>query len=590
LASCQVPFTGAGAVRISLANGVAHSVGKVALTAGTDHVRIQLLRNGNIVPQGGQDYQDVVFANQTVTIDQLAPGTGYKILVSAGTATSSGFFQVKDYGATDPFEITAGVESAVSVSAPDTPAKLVTSGSRGAATVVSGSLYALFGKSLKSSADGSTFNTVGTLTDITTGWSGTPLINSFSTGLDTSGTEQLWANTSDGISIFSGTSFPTPRIQGENDSSGNPTYTNDNVLFSGSVQVTNDIVATSDPNYGKKYDLHLYGGDGISAGARFVTEGAPSSTDAVWYSVNGKLDSLPSSLTDVLGKSNLFLGYAKTDNFAYISTSLGIYRISKKMVTDGKNSYLQFFDPDYPLGDPLDENHHKVLLGLADKDAKAQAVATVLNSSTVTSTTKALVFIGANKGLFFADADKSTGVFTDGQATSYTVQYTDTDAKGDALYRDATGSNPTVYAKERDSNGNPVQVNGVDQYLVFDTTNRVTTGTAEYTIAGAGLVKDRVSKTISDDFTATIVSGTEGKSINKVVSTLSGADVYTAAYASNTRELVFLKNSSVLKVVPLFAGLPSGRLDLVWFAPSAGGLMLVASGDDGIVTIDPTAF
>ena len=530
LASCQVPFTGAGAVRISLANG-AHSLSRVPLTAGTDHVRIQLLRNGNIVPQDGQDYQDVVFANQTVTIDQLAPGTGYKILVSAGTATSSGFFQVKDYGASDPFEITAGVESAVSVSAPDTPVTLVkqTDGSRGAAAVVNSQLYVLAGHLILKSANGSSFS------DTSTSVGSSYKVNSFAMGLATTTasveSQQLWVNTDQGISVATeGSPLPAPVILGKDDN-GVATSSHDNVLFSGSVAVVNDIGTNPD---GKTYYLHLYGGDGISAGARFEKSGSPDST---WYSVNGKLDSLPTEVTDVLGKSgSLFLGYAKADSFAYIATSLGVYRISKKMVTDGQNSSLQFFDPAFPLSDPLDETHHKVTIGLADTSAKAQFV------SYAVSGTNSQVFVGSNKGLFSGPVDTTTGQLTNtGVTVTYDATYTDTDADGNAL------PDPADSTKHK----------------------RVT-------------VPGKV------DYLAPVVAGTEGLSITKVVSIASGtSDIYTAAFSATTREILVLKNSSVVGIVPLFAGLPSGRLDLVWFNTGAG-LLLVASGDDGVVTIDPT--
>jgi hypothetical protein len=90
------------------------------------------------------------------------------------------------------------------------------------------------------------------------------------------------------------------------------------------------------------------------------------------------------------------------------------------------------------------------------------------------------------------------------------------------------------------------------------------------------------------DYLAPLVAGTEGLSISKVVSVGSGtSDIYTAAYSTTTREILILKNSSIVGTVPLFAGLPSGRLDLVWFT-SGSSILLVASGDDGVVTIDPT--
>lgn len=530
LASCQVPFGGAGAIRLSLANASSHAVGKSPLSQG-DKVRIQLLRNGKIVPQGGQDYLEVAFANQTLTIDQLAPGTGYKVLVSGGSY-NNGFFQVKDFGKSNLFEITAGVETAVPITAPDTPVKLVTgsAGTKGAAAVVGSTLYTLVGGAVEKSTDGSTFAITGTF--VGTGYK----VNSFSAGLATTKSstpvesKQLWVNTDQGISVLTeGSPLPAPEILGK-DSNGVATHDHDNVLFSGSVAVINDIGTNPD---GKTYYLHLYGGDGISAGARFEQSGSP---DTTWYSVNGKLDSLPSQVTDVLGKSgSLFLGYAKADNFAYVATSLGIYRISKKMVTDGQNKSLQFFDPAFPLSDPLDETFHKVTIGVADPSAKAQYVAYAVSG------TNSLVFVGSNKGLFSGTVDTTTGRLSSGVATTYDATYTATDANGNAL------PDPNDSSKHK-----RVTIQGQTDYL------------------------------------APLVAGTEGLSISKVVSVGSGtSDIYTAAYSTTTREILILKNSSIVGTVPLFAGLPSGRLDLVWFT-SGSSILLVASGDDGVVTIDPT--
>jgi hypothetical protein len=152
------------------------------------------------------------------------------------------------------------------------------------------------------------------------------------------------------------------------------------------------------------------------------------------------------------------------------------------------------------------------------------------------------VFVGSNKGLFSGPVDTTTGQLTNtGVTVTYDATYTDTDADGNAL------PDPADSTKHK----------------------RVT-------------VPGKV------DYLAPVVAGTEGLSITKVVSIASGtSDIYTAAFSATTREILVLKNSSVVGIVPLFAGLPSGRLDLVWFNTGAG-LLLVASGDDGVVTIDPT--
>jgi hypothetical protein len=587
LVSCQVPFTGAGAVRISLANASSSSGGK-SLNQG-DPVRIQLVRNNAIIPQSGQDYQEVKFASQTVTIDQLSPGTGYKVLV-AGGSYDNGFFVAKNFGQSKDFEVTAGVESAVGVTADLSELTVLSAGSQGAAAVVGGKLDYLSGGSIKE------FGNSTPLLNSTSGLT----IRSFSTGLNNKlyatdlttpasnlvlsnfADEQLWVNTSQGIAVFDGTSLSTPTITHE----AGTADTHPDVAFSGSIAIINDAdITLSDSSVikhdNKAYFLHLYGGAGTSAGARFETSSdtAADHANPVWYSVDDKISNLPSSVTDILNKSgNLFLGYAKADNYALIASSMGVYRVTKTMIMDGKNKSLAYFDSAYPLSDPQDANHYKVLLGLADRDAKSQGVAS--SATGATSSDKAYVYVAANRGLFLAGIDPSTGKLSSGLATTYTIQYTDTDADGNAKYHwiDADGvevpaTNTTLLATLGTATKGGSQTVGT---VTYTTSER-----RSYTIPSA-----------APDYLAQVVPGTERKNFGKVVSTAVDGNVYAAAYASDSREIWILKNDQVIKSIPIFAGLPSGSLDLVWFPKVSGQavngntLELVVSGSDGIVAYD----
>ncbi len=118
LVGCQIPgsFGGSGNLQIHLPGG---SQSRVAASTGPadNLVRIQLVRNGIIVPLSGKDFLEQKLAGQTVTLDGLPTGTGFQLFVSTGQYPTSGgaYFETAHYQASGLFEISAGNSTSVSV-------------------------------------------------------------------------------------------------------------------------------------------------------------------------------------------------------------------------------------------------------------------------------------------------------------------------------------------------------------------------------------------------------------------------------------------------------------------------------------------
>lgn len=68
---------------------------------------------------GGEQFVEVD-TEDTITIEGVAPGSGYRVLISFGSA-GDGFFEVTEYAESDPFEVKSGTASDVSVDVSDGP-------------------------------------------------------------------------------------------------------------------------------------------------------------------------------------------------------------------------------------------------------------------------------------------------------------------------------------------------------------------------------------------------------------------------------------------------------------------------------------
>ncbi|MFP4566941.1 MAG: hypothetical protein ACLFNX_10610, partial [Spirochaetaceae bacterium] len=67
----------------------------------------------------GEDYVDVD-VDDTLTIDGIAPGFDYRVLISFGTDRGS-WFEVTEYAESDPVEVESGSQAEVSVSVEASP-------------------------------------------------------------------------------------------------------------------------------------------------------------------------------------------------------------------------------------------------------------------------------------------------------------------------------------------------------------------------------------------------------------------------------------------------------------------------------------
>ncbi|MFO7780206.1 MAG: hypothetical protein R6W94_01115, partial [Spirochaetia bacterium] len=92
------------------------------ISSGSDTARVYLLaergKAQGLYPLGdGEDYVDVD-VDDTLTIDGIAPGFSYRVLISFGTDHGS-WFEVTEYAESDPVEVESGAQAEVTVSVED---------------------------------------------------------------------------------------------------------------------------------------------------------------------------------------------------------------------------------------------------------------------------------------------------------------------------------------------------------------------------------------------------------------------------------------------------------------------------------------
>lgn len=504
VASCALPFGGTGSLKISLEGVQA----RAAVDAG-DPVRIQLLRNGTVVPLSGKAYLEVKAAGQTVVRDGLNAGSGYQVLVASGKY-HDGLFVGTQFGRSKAFEIVAGVDTAQTV-APDhlNLTYLPKSGGKaGAVAVVNNELYYLASDGIRRFG-------------LETPWSvaalGSDTINSFGRGYEyrsgaffPMGSERLQINTTAGLSYLTELGVTAPGIPQESGT------VHPNVTSSSSVRLEGEDGV---------FYFYLYAGGGLTAGGMVMDEGTTDGEE--WADLESGLEDLDESLRDTIRKAGSVVGgFDSTDEYAYISTAVGTFRLTSQMISKGVDRFGEYFSVDHPDWTPLDDSHRSLEM-LIDASEPVGPV------STASLETSGLVFMGTKKGLYAGpvDANGLITLITEGPTEKYTPKWETENEDGETI-----------------------------------------TQTGEETLAHK----------------ATAVAGTVNRSIVRLASVSFQDAIYTAAYAADTAELYLLRNRDIFRTLPSFGGLPSGVPELAWFPTTEEGtevLKLAIGGDDGSVIL-----
>jgi hypothetical protein len=357
LASCHSPVNMGGTLRVVLPGSSSR-----ATLANSTAVRLQLTRNNAIVPISGGDYIEKPLSGETVSIDGLTPGSGYVLFVSTGHRTGSGnFYATDNFQQSSSFEISAGVDSAVTVTLQTSPIVVLEGESGPHAVTVSQAgttLYFLSGNNV--------------MTPSGTYLSGyNPGANVLGLGHDGSN-GALWLNTDQGIfsSTAANVSFTTLGMTDSNSASISPAVTN-----SAKVNFTNSF--------------SYYYGAGLTGGLRV-------GTNLNWYT----MDDLLSFSSDLKSKLNgqIIRGAAYNADFAVLATSIGAFRVYDGMLT-GKTAT----DVGNYLKNGTDSGGVSIAIQPSDPTLLIGPVSTYSDGSI------ALIFGGTSNGLYAASVNASTG-------------------------------------------------------------------------------------------------------------------------------------------------------------------------------------
>ena len=366
LAGCQVPTASGGTLRVVLpAKSSARDI------SSSTAIRLQLTRNGAIVSLSGGNYieKSLGGAGQTVSVDGLSPGSGYVLLVSTGHYAGTGnFYNTDDFSKSDAFEISAGVNTAVSVTL-QTGRVAVLEGDNGphGATVLGSALYYLDGSNIYSTTNptspGSSYASLG-------GASGVQSLSS-------DGSSELWLNTTAGIATNANGSFAVSMFD-DHGSSITPSVTDSGKAALGSNSFS------------------YYYGSGLTAGLE-------TSNDSDWWTT----DDLFNFSADIRSKlqGQMIRGVAYTSQFAAVATSIGAFRVESSMLTSASDLGTDFTNGTY--------NSSSILLQPSDPTLLIGPVSAILSGST------AMIFGGTAKGLYAANVNSTTGApVSDGQTLS----------------------------------------------------------------------------------------------------------------------------------------------------------------------------
>ncbi len=284
-------------------------------------IRYSLERNDSPVKMNGQDVITVDYTN-SVEIENLNPGSGYKLLVSYGYKDGNNF-KVTHLKTSDSFSIMAGTATEVRLTLEAAPKYefLTTSGGLSSAVYINETLYLLDGTDLLTITSNGTPET---LTGIPEGVTITSLSRGLTFNMDgTTVIEELWLNTNQGLFH--------PNSAGGGYKKNMPENLSPDIKFSKAVEIKVKDDPESNP---VSFIVAVYSGGGSSLGlifaesqADFTTE-EPSEDNNTWET----LDSIDSEEADEILKNikgDIILDFAINDssdsleNIYYLVTPLG---------------------------------------------------------------------------------------------------------------------------------------------------------------------------------------------------------------------------------------------------------------------------
>lgn len=280
-------------------------------------IRYSLERNDSPVKMNGQDVITVDHTN-SVEIENLNPGSGYKLLVSYGYKDGNNF-KVTHLKTSDSFSIMAGTATEVNISLEDAPYYrfLTTSGAQSSAVYINETLYLLDGTEVFRITSNCKTEETGIPEDV--------IITSLSRGLtfdeDFAISEELWLNTNQGLYH--------PNSAGDGYEKNMPTNLSPAIKFSKAVEIKDTSGAAP-----VSFIVAVYSGGGSSLGLIF----AESQTDFTAESTEDNntwetLDSIDSEEADDILKNikgDIILDFAINEdssdsikNIYYLVTPLG---------------------------------------------------------------------------------------------------------------------------------------------------------------------------------------------------------------------------------------------------------------------------
>lgn len=372
LASCSTPTASSGGtLRIILPASSRAVMDGVEVG---DHVRVQLARNGVIVPLSGGTFIEHSLPSGDISIDGLAPGSGYVLYVSTGQYNSGEtFYRTTYFGKSDAFEISAGTDTAVSATLAGSRFTVLEAAS-GAHAITSPDGAVLY------FANGSELDR-----DMNNG-SGQAVVSQYRTnyapsgvqvqGLGHDNTGKLWLNTDKGVSVDNG-SFQTPAMSDSNGS------------ISPSVTDSGKFILSGN-------SLAYYYGAGRTAGVQTTSSGTTWET----------LDELISTSNELKEKltGQVIRSVVSTPYFGVLSTSIGSFRVESGMLNDND-----------ALSNALTSgkfNGVSIDVEPSDTSLSVTPVSAYSDGSTT-----GLVFEGTAKGLYAGNVNATTGVPTSADGT-----------------------------------------------------------------------------------------------------------------------------------------------------------------------------
>lgn len=395
LASCLLPSGGTGSLRIILPSPDQGTSRAISANAPYGNlVRIQLLRNNEVIPIGGKPYLEQGMAGQVVTLDALSPGSGYTIQVATGESEASNFFEVAYFQASEGFEITAGVDADVKVVLKPVPYRLLesTPGDH-AVTNLAGHLLYIDGARLISTAGvsqdltalaGRKVHSLRTVTQPKTPFDQMLFLNT-DRGL------VVWNPANGGFDLKAMKHNVTTTVDGKDVDTPTDFVTSPEILLSGSFSAVADDGVTN--------TVYAYGGHGMTAGLAIVgsdSKEVNTVSDLVWDDLDSMLalDENQDIKESLEGAADVVTGFATASTYAWLATALDTYRIDQ-----GKVSGTDELGDDF-LDDP------------------ALQVKAVLDGRTVPMVVVGAVdgrgYGGTNRGLFTAEVDSNGAVLNGG--------------------------------------------------------------------------------------------------------------------------------------------------------------------------------